>query len=79
MLVPSAGSPAAPAKRNERFVGDIVSGLLTVVMSPRTLSLQPGGQAKVPPSDAPVESFLVDLAGHYWGFAPARWINEALV
>lgn len=56
-----------------------MSGLLTVVMSPRTLSLQPGGQAKVPPSDAPVESFLVDLAGHYWGFAPVGWINEALV
>lgn len=56
-----------------------MSGLLTVVMPPRTLSLHPGGQGKVPPSDAPGESFLADLTGHRWGLAPVRWINEALV
>lgn len=43
-----------------------MSGLLTAVMSPRTLSLQPGGQAKLPLSGAPGEGFWEDLSGHHW-------------
>lgn len=36
---------------------------------PGILSLQPGGRGKVHPLDA--EGFLVDLAGHHRGLAPA--------
>lgn len=47
------------------FVEDAVSD------PPGTLSLQLEGRGKVHPLDAPGEGFLVDLAGHHRGLAPA--------